>query len=31
MGGPDEYVMVDELTQVAQIHSLVALEFLEKA
>jgi acetylornithine deacetylase/succinyl-diaminopimelate desuccinylase-like protein len=31
MGGPDEYLMVNELTQVAQIHAIAALEFLKRA
>ena len=28
MGGPDEYVLVDELLAVAKIHTLVAYDFL---
>jgi succinyl-diaminopimelate desuccinylase len=28
MGGPDEYVLVDELVAVAQVHALTALSFL---
>ncbi|WP_043363199.1 M20/M25/M40 family metallo-hydrolase [Belnapia sp. F-4-1] len=28
MGGADEYVLVDELLQVAQVHALTALDFL---
>ena len=28
MGGPDEYVLVDELVAVAKIHTLVAYDFL---
>jgi succinyl-diaminopimelate desuccinylase len=28
MGGPDEYVRIEELRQVAEVHALTALEFL---
>jgi hypothetical protein len=28
MGGPDEYVLVDELFAVAQVHALTAYDFL---
>jgi succinyl-diaminopimelate desuccinylase len=28
MGGPDEYILVDELVRVAQVHALAALAFL---
>ena len=28
MGGPDEYVLVDELLAVAKIHTLAAFDFL---
>ena len=28
MGGPDEYVLVDELLAVAKIHTLTAYDFL---
>jgi succinyl-diaminopimelate desuccinylase len=28
MGGPDEYVLIDELVAVAQVHALTALSFL---
>jgi acetylornithine deacetylase/succinyl-diaminopimelate desuccinylase-like protein len=28
MGGPDEYVLVEELGQVARVHAMAALEFL---
>jgi len=28
MGGPDEYVLVNELVAVAQVHALTALQFL---
>jgi acetylornithine deacetylase/succinyl-diaminopimelate desuccinylase-like protein len=28
MGGPDEYVLVDELLAVAKIHTLLAYDFL---
>jgi acetylornithine deacetylase/succinyl-diaminopimelate desuccinylase-like protein len=28
MGGPDEYVVVDELLAVAKIHTLTAYDFL---
>ena len=28
MGGPDEYVLVDELLAVAKIHTLAAYDFL---
>src|SRR5262249_25681412 len=28
MGGPDEYVLADELVAVAQVHALTALDFL---
>jgi len=30
MGGPDEYVLVDELIAVAQVHALAALSFLSR-
>jgi succinyl-diaminopimelate desuccinylase len=29
MGGPDEYVLIDELMSVAKVHALAALDFLE--
>ena len=29
MGGPDEYVLVDELLAVAKVHTLAALDFLQ--
>jgi succinyl-diaminopimelate desuccinylase len=28
MGGPDEYVLIDELMSVAKVHALAALDFL---
>jgi hypothetical protein len=28
MGGPDEYVLLDELATVARVHALTALDFL---
>jgi succinyl-diaminopimelate desuccinylase len=28
MGGPDEYILVDELVRVAQVHALAGLAFL---
>jgi len=31
MGGPDEYILVDELVRVAQVHALAALAFLSDA
>ena len=31
MGGPDEYVLVDELLAVAKIHTLTAFDFLTGA
>jgi succinyl-diaminopimelate desuccinylase len=30
MGGPDEYVIIDELLQVAQVHALAAFRFLSR-
>lgn len=30
MGGPDEYCLVEELGQVAEVHRLAALEFLRR-
>jgi succinyl-diaminopimelate desuccinylase len=31
MGGPDEYILVDELMAVAKVHTLAAFDFLRKA
>ena len=28
MGGPDEYILVDELRAVAKVHTLAAFDFL---
>jgi succinyl-diaminopimelate desuccinylase len=31
MGGPDEYVLVDELVAIAKVHALAAFDFLNKS
>jgi hypothetical protein len=28
MGGPDEYILIDELAAVAKVHTLAAFDFL---
>jgi hypothetical protein len=30
MGGPDEYVLVDEIHSVAKVHALAAFDFLSR-